>query len=374
MALGSTVSKFAYPIVRPHIPGPAEWLPFLKESYRQHWFSNFGPVATRLEAGLAETFGAAGEAFVATASATAGLAACLIAEGITGPVLLPAFTFPATATAIRMAGAEAVLVDVDAASGVCDLFALEQALDRTEAKAAILVAPFGIAQDFSFHVALCESRGAITIIDNAAGLGGRQASHGAAYEVYSLHATKPFAVGEGGAIRTNKSRVAGLRAAINFGLPWDGGASGRWGINGKMPDVSAAIGLAVLREYDAIVHARREQAAAYVELFDRFGDIAFHRVLDDAPWQVFPCLMPNAAATAQFVEDAAERGLEVRRYYRPSLDEWGGIKSASNCPVSRILAERMACLPIYTRGNATEIAEIHRIIESCLARSSKLAA
>lgn len=374
MARGSPVSRFAYPIVRPHIPGPGEWLPFLKESYRQHWFSNFGPVATRLEREFADRFGVPGEGFVATANATAGLAACLIAEGVTGPVLMPAFTFPATAAAIRMAGAEPVLVDVDRGTGVCDLSALERALERTGAKAAMLVAPFGIAQDFSFHIALCEARGAAVVIDNAAGLGGRRVPHGAAYEVYSLHATKPFAIGEGGAIRTCESRVVGLRAALNFGLPWDGGAPGRWGVNGKMSDISAAIGLAVLAEYEAVLHARREQAAAYIELSRRFGDIAFHHRLDDAPWQVFPCLLPSAGATSQFVEDAARQGLEVRRYYRPSMDEWGGIRSAGDCGASRMLAERMICLPIYSRASDQEVAAIHGIVELCLARSARLAA
>ena len=212
------------------------------------------------------------------------------------------------------------------------------------------------------------------IVDNAAGLGGRPVRHGAAYEVYSLHATKPFAVGEGGAIRTCATRAAGLRAALNFGLPWDGGATGRWGINGKMPDVSAAIGLAVLADYDAVIVERRQQAASYIALLDRFGDIAFHRRLDDAPWQVFPCLLPSAAATARFVEDAARQGLEVRRYYRPSLDEWGGIRSAGDCPVSRMLAGRMGCLPIYTRPATREIDDVHRIIEACLTRSLRLAA
>src|ERR1700722_6466525 len=217
MARGSLFDGYIYPVVRPHIPGMAEWLPLLTESYRRQWFSNFGPLATRLEAELAARFGSSGDAFAVTASATAGLAACLIAEGIKGPVLMPAFTFPATASAIRMAGAEPVLVDVDPDSGACNLAGLVRALDRTGAKAAMLVAPFGIAQDFSAHVAVCAARGAIVVVDNAAGLGGRPWDHGAAFEVYSLHATKPLAVGEGGAVRTSEPWAAGLRAALNFG-------------------------------------------------------------------------------------------------------------------------------------------------------------
>src|SRR5271154_1659830 len=211
MKRGLGPSKYRFPVVRPALPEPQEWLPHLQESYDQHWFSNFGPVATRFEAALAAHFGEPGDAFVATSNATAALAACLIAEKITGVVLLPAFTFPACAGAIRMAGAEPMLVDVEGATWGCGVQKLGRALDRTNAEAVMLVAPFGITQDFSAHVELCRRRGVMVLVDNAAGLGGgprsRRALRGTAYEVYSLHATKPFAIGEGGAIQTPADRV-----------------------------------------------------------------------------------------------------------------------------------------------------------------------
>jgi len=373
MKSGARSRKYRFPLVRPAFPEPAAWVPFLKDSYDQHWFSNFGPVATRLEHELTEEFAEVGDAFVVTASATAGLAACLIAARITGPVLLPAFTFPASASAIRMAGAEPALVDVDSANWACDLSRLERALDETGARAVMLVAPFGIAQDFSAHIARAEARGAVVIIDNAAGLGGnrqRRAYRGNALEVFSLHATKPFAVGEGGAIEAPEARVEALRSALNFGLPWQAGMPSRWGINGKMPEPTAAIGLAALRDYRAIVADRQRQVQRYVALFDRFDDIAVYRgPIADSPWQAFPALLPTPEAASDFVAEAARHGLEVRRYYRPSLAEWGGIATAGNCAVSKLLAERMICLPVYSRASDGEIAALHRIVDSCLEKS-----
>ncbi|HEX3882472.1 MAG TPA: DegT/DnrJ/EryC1/StrS family aminotransferase [Stellaceae bacterium] len=370
MARARGPTPFRFPTVRPAVPVPEDWLPYLRESYERHWFTNFGPVATRFEAALAAQFGEAGDAFVAASSATAALTACLIAEGVRGTVLLPAFTFPASAAAIRMAEAEPALIDVDPASWACDLASLERGLDRTGATAAMLVAPFGITQDFTRHVALCEARGVVVVVDNAAGLGGggraRRALRGTAYEVYSLHATKPFALGEGGAIQCPKDRVERLRSALNFGLPWSASRPGGRGINGKMPEISAAIGMAVLADYADTLVARRRQARRYIEMMARFDGVTTPRGLGQQPWQVFPCLMPKVRAADAFTAALVRRGLEARRYYRPSLSRWGGIAVADDCPVSEDLAERMVCLPIYSDASQQEIAEMHEIVEASM--------
>lgn len=378
MARARGPTPFRFPTVRPAVPEPEDWLPYLRESYERHWFTNFGPVATRFEAALAAQFGEADDAFVAASSATAALTACLIAEGVRGTVLVPAFTFPASAAAIRMAEAEPALIDVDPASWACDLASLERGLDRTGAKAVMLVAPFGITQDFSRHVALCEARGVVVIVDNAAGLGGggraRRALRGTAYEVYSLHATKPFALGEGGAIQCPKDRVGRLRSALNFGLPWEANRSGGRGINGKMPEVSAAIGMAVLADYPDTLVARRRQARHYIEMIARFDGVSICRSLGALPWQVFPCLMPSARAADTVTAALVRRGLEARRYYRPSLTQWGGIAAVDDCPVSEDLAERMVCLPIYSDASAPEITEMHGVVDASLAAALPVSA
>jgi dTDP-4-amino-4,6-dideoxygalactose transaminase len=378
MKRGAGPSKYRFPVVRPSFPTPDEWSPYLKTSYDLHWFSNFGPAVTQFEAALTAEFGEPGDAFVTTVNATAALAACFIAERISGVVLVPAFTFPASAGAVRMAGAEPMLTDVDASTWACDVEKLRRALDRTNAEAVMLVAPFGITQDFSAHVALCRSRGVTVVIDNAAGLGGgprsRRKLRGTAYEVYSMHATKPFGIGEGGVIQTPADRVAALRSAINFGFPNDLARHGRWGINGKMSEFAAAIGLAVLDRYADALTFRRAQARRYIELLARFDDIVIHHGLTDTPWSMFPCLMPSSAAAEDVVGEAGRRDLEVRRYFRPSLNQWGGIALAGDCSVSEMLAERMICLPVYSRATAKEIDQVHRIVEISLTGSRKLAA
>ena len=125
-------------------------------------------------------------------------------------------------------------------------------------------------------------------------------------EVYSLHATKPFAAGEGGAIQAGRDWAARLRSAINFGLPWQPGGTPSWGINGKMPEVTAAIGLAALAGYAEALRTRQMQAARYCELIGRFNRVVIHRGIADAPWQVFPCLLPSPQAASDFAGIAHE--------------------------------------------------------------------
>jgi dTDP-4-amino-4,6-dideoxygalactose transaminase len=373
MAPRYAARKYRFPLIRPAVPEPESWLPFLRDSYEHQWFSNFGPAVHRLETEFGQAFGESDDVFVLTSSATSGLAACLIAAGVTGPVLVPAFTFPATFAAVRMAGAEPLLVDVDPITWSCDPNALQQGLKQTGARAAVLVAPFGITQNFTAHVAQCEAAEAETIIDNAGGLGGgprgRRALRGNAMEVYSLHATKPFAAGEGGAIQAGRDWAARLRSAINFGLPWQPGGTPSWGINGKMPEVTAAIGLATLAGYAEALRTRQMQAARYCELIGRFNRVVIHRGIADAPWQVFPCLLPNPQAASDFVDAAARQGLEVRRYYQPSLADWGGLRALDDCPTARDLASRMVCLPVYPATSDGEIECLHEVVAAALAEA-----
>ncbi len=98
--------SYRYRLVAPDLPSPAEYLPLLEECHKNGVYSNFGPLARRLEAGLLAAFGSPEQSCVTCSNATAGLSAALLATGRTGQVLLPAFTFPASLGAVRAAGHE----------------------------------------------------------------------------------------------------------------------------------------------------------------------------------------------------------------------------------------------------------------------------
>jgi len=361
---------FQFPFIRPDIPPIGAWTPILEEAYRAGRFSNFGPLSRRLEAMLAATWGGPDTACVAASSGTAALAAPLIAGRVSGRVILPAFTFPATLSAIRMAGAEPFLVDVDPADWRLATTTLEQALDTTGARAAVVLSPFGLRSDFTAHAAALGRRSGLLVIDNASGLGVERRPIEAAphcFEACSLHVTKPFAIGEGGLIFAHRSLEASLRRALNFGLsPTSPADLEGWGINGKLSELHAAVGLAAAVGYEARVARRRELVRRYAAITLAFPAVTAVTDPMAAAWQFFPLLMPDSDAAGRFIAEAAARGVETRRYYVPALSTLDDVDRLGPCPVAEDLAGRMCCVPVYADATARETEDLVGVLAASL--------
>jgi dTDP-4-amino-4,6-dideoxygalactose transaminase len=338
--------------------------------HQSGWYSNFGPLVRRLEGELSRTFGATEESCVTCCNATAGLSAALLATGRSGQVLLPAFTFPASLGAVHAAGMTPVVADVAAESWTLAKDRLDSALAETGVGVVMLVAPFGMRRDWAAELAICRKRGVAVIIDNASGLGGPRPSQGfgqQVVEVFSMHATKPFAVGEGGVIFAHRAHDAALRAALNFALNSNDKAGGpAWGFNGKMSEFHAAIGLVQLTRIRDIVHRRQAFAAVYRDRLAHYPQVACPQGLNCAPWQFYPVLLPSAAVAERFIEIAAAAGVEIRRYYRPSLSRWPETRCFEACPVAEDLAERMCVLPVRALNFGAEANEIADLVLDAL--------
>ena len=367
-------SPYRHRLVVPDFPAPAEYLPLLQEIHDSGWYSNFGPLARRLERRVAAAFGAPDEACVTCASATAGLAAALLtAAGRVNRVLVPAFTFPASLGAVRAAGMTPIVVDVDPHTWTLRGDLLDSALAKTGAGAVILVAPFGMHRNWETELAICRKRGAVAVIDNASGLGGPRSTNGHGenvFEVFSMHATKPFAVGEGGVILAHRAHEDALRAALNFALNSHAKPEGpAWGFNGKMSEFHAAIGIVQSARIDERVRQRRMFAAIYRDRFARHAELICPQDLHCAPWQVFPVLLPSAAAAERFVQAAAATGLEVRRNYRPSLSRWPQTRCFAPCPVADDLSDRMCVLPVRPLAGGAEAETIMQLVVDALGQA-----
>jgi dTDP-4-amino-4,6-dideoxygalactose transaminase len=356
-------SAIRFPAVRPEVPAIASWARHFERAEASNWFTNFGELSLELERALLSRWGFSRSSAICTNNGTSAIAAPLIAENIVGPVLLPAFTFPATLSSVKMAGGCPELMDVSSRDWIVDANELDKRLGQTKARAAVLVSPFGLKCDFAQHIEVATAHNAMLVIDSAAGLGLERhdvESAGNVYEAYSMHATKPFGVGEGGAIFCRQEGAAKIRSALNFGLTTRFGAEvSAWGINGKISELHAAVGLAVLETLDTRLACRRNLAARYIERLSGVDEIEFPRDPCRSTWQVFPLLMPTRSAAESLVVTARELGMEVRRYYRPSLTHW---LTDTSCPTADSLAERMVCFPVYSCDDEAggEMAEIVR--------------
>ena len=228
-----------------------------------------GPKVAQLEAMVAELVGVPHA--VATTSATTALHLSLVALGI-GPgdeVLVPDFTFPATANVVVQQGATPVLVDIGLDDFAIDPDDLERRI-TPRAKAVMPVHPFGLPADMGRVEAIAARHGLTVVEDAACALGatldGRQVGGFGAAGCFSFHPRKSITTGEGGMITTADDALAErIRLLRSHGGVREGGRF-RFeaaGFNYRLSDILAAVGVAQMRKLDAFLAARRRVASWY---------------------------------------------------------------------------------------------------------------
>ncbi|MDW5593665.1 DegT/DnrJ/EryC1/StrS family aminotransferase [Conexibacter stalactiti] len=361
-----------FPFARPDLPPPAAWLDDLQLSYEQRWFSNGGPLVRRLEGELARRDPAGGRDAVVVASATAGLVATLIALGLDGPVALPAFTFPASAHAVAMAGCTPVLCDVDPLTWELSPAAAAHAVREHGCVAIMHVRAFGLCRDLAAIERVADAAGVPLVVDSAAAYGGATAGReplgrAGIAEVFSAHATKVFAAGEGGFVLAAPELAAAVRRAGNFAL--DGlEVTGR-GLNAKLSELSAAVMLAALEQLDDVVERRRATAAALLAAARASGlPFTLPDGIGQPPWQGLPLLLPSAAARDGALSELRRAGVEARPYYAPGLQRTRAFARCADeaLPVTDELSERMLCLPVYSRLEPGELELLAGLLTAAL--------
>lgn len=137
-----------FPFVKPRIPTLDRVAPFFQPAVDAGYYSNFGPVSTAFETDL-EAMLPAHKVAVACSNCTVGLSAALLALRIEGQVLIPAFTFQATASAVTGAGLHAIIGDIDPDTGVLAVEAIDGAARQGALGAVIAVRPYGIWSDLT---------------------------------------------------------------------------------------------------------------------------------------------------------------------------------------------------------------------------------
>ncbi len=336
--------------IKPVIPPPEEWAPYLQESYEIGYYTNTGPAVKQFERRLQEKYGR-GRAAVTAPNATNALVAALQALDVTGKVLTPSYTFPATAQAILMAGAEPLFCDIAADTWELDPAVATRMLERERVGAILHLRPYGISRDAAPFETLARKHGIPLVIDSAAALGATASTEGFVgqqgdVEVFSLHATKVFAIGEGGLSLMRAGLEQRFRQVSNFGISYpDILARGQ---NSKMSDFQAAVGLAMLRHIDAHVAQRHRTAANYYRRLSTTPGVQQALHPDLAPWQCYPVLLAKDAEAV--VEACLEQGLELKRgYYQPlhQTSHFGRYAGAA-LPVTEDLGSRMVLLPVYS--------------------------
>ena len=291
-------------------------------------------------------------------------------------VLMPSYTFAAVVEAALWAGLEPVFLDVDPTGWHLDPDQLDRGLQvyGDDVAAVLACSTFGTpppAAQLAAWEALAREANVGLLVDSAAGFGatagdGQALGHQGDVEVFSFHATKPFAVGEGGLVVTEDEELAErMRRLANFGFEV-GVVNGPVGLNAKLPEWSAATALAVLDGFDAVLSRRRAAARTMIEALTPHGYVAQEG--DGSPaWQFVPVLAPEASRRDAVVDAAERDGIQLRRYFSVPLHQMGafaGHATVGDLACTEGLAARALSLPM---ANDLALADVDAIVASLAA-------
>jgi perosamine synthetase len=250
-----------------------------------------GPVTKEFETAFASYVNT--EHAIAVTSCTTGLEVALRAIGI-GPgdeVIVPDYTYPATASVVAIVGAHCKIVDVDPSSMLIDYEAIEAAL-TPKTKAIIPVSLFGNPLDYDRLEQIKNEHNLFIVEDAACSIGAefqdRKVGSFADITVFSLHPRKFITTGEGGMITTNDSKLADwMNSYKHFGMKMnntqrEGVIFEIPGTNYKLTNILAAIGLEQLRDVENLLSRRIELAARYDDLLGNIPSVSLPDVHRDA--------------------------------------------------------------------------------------------
>nr|PZN79356.1 MAG: aminotransferase [Pseudomonadota bacterium] len=355
-------------VTRPFLPPLEDFLPYLEEIWRNRILTNGGPFHQQFEEALRDYLGVKHIALLA--NGTLALVTALQALRITGEVITTPYSFVATSHALLWNGIKPVFVDIDPESLNLDPNRIEAAI-TPQTTAIMPVHCYGRPCDLEGIQRIADIYNLRVIYDAAHAFGvrtdcGSILEHGD-MSILSFHATKVFNTFEGGAIvcadEKTKQRIDYLK---NFGFAGETVVVAP-GINGKMSEFNAALGLLQLRHVDEAIERRREIDAAYRE---RLKDVKGIRCLQypdnvRANFAYFPILVgPEYPITRDdLYRELKERDVHPRRYFFPLISQfpmYRGLPSAhpDNLPVATRVSQEILCLPIYPELPMSTVDEI----------------
>jgi dTDP-4-amino-4,6-dideoxygalactose transaminase len=368
------------PVAYPLLPKAESLLPYLQLLDETRVYSNFGVLAQRLGDRLAAAMRVEPGCVALTASGTAALMAAILAltgggVGIGGGsrkryAVVPSFTFAASALAIELCGFTPYFVDIDPGDWQMSPAAVRSLPDQEQIALVMPVAPFGRRVTQAQWAAYREATGVPVIIDAAASFSCLEPDPadcvGDIPIALSLHATKGFGIGEGGAlICRDQALVERVAWTTNFGFAGSR-ESAMASMNGKLSEYQAAVGLAALDQWPQKRLMLTEVASRYVAAFAAVGLterlVTYPTV--DAGYCLYVCENPEHAAAvgaALAADDIAHRfwyGGGVHTHAHFAQARRGGLA------VSEDLTGRLVGLPMYPDLSRDGIERVARAVAS----------
>lgn len=353
---------------RPNIDGTDRLLERIRDLLGRKWLSNHGPYVQEFEKRVAQMVGV--KHCIAMCNATVALEIAIRAAGLRGEVIVPSFTFIATAHALQWQEITPVFCDVDPRTHNIDPSRIESMI-TPRTTGVIGVHLWGRPCDVDALAELGRRHNLRVLYDAAHAFGcshkGQMIGNFGDAEVFSFHATKLLNTFEGGAVVTNNDDLAGkIRLMKNFGFV-DYDDVGHIGTNGKMNEVSGAMGITSLESVEHFVAANYANYRRYQEqlagisgvrllTYDETERCNFHYIVLEVDEDL-------GVTRDQLLDVLWAENVLARRYFFPGCHRMEPYRSyfphaGLLLPHTERLAGRVLCLPTGTSIGAGEIDQV----------------
>lgn len=370
---GSPSDPVPLHVGRPNIGSREAFLKLAGDIFDRRVLSNNGPLVQAFEARIAELLDV--RHCVAMCNGTVALEIAIRALDLHGEVIVPSYTFIATAHALHWQGITPVFADISTGTHNINPTAVERAI--TERTTGIIgVHLWGRGAPVEALQSIADRYGLALMYDAAhafcASVNGRMIGSFGRAEVLSFHATKFFNTFEGGAVVTNDDALAEkLRLMRNFGFSgYDNVVCD--GTNGKMTEICAAMGLVNLDTLDEVVSANRRNHAHYRAALMAIPGIQLlpydERERNNYQYVVVEVLEGCRATRDQLVEALQAANVLARRYFWPGCHRMLPYRNLfpnadAMLPNTIAVAERVLVLPTGTAVTAAEIEHVVTTIQ-----------
>lgn len=359
------------PYTRPYLPSRDKLDRYIDGIYERAWLTNNGELVKELTHRLEEYLGVENLLLIANGTLALQIAYRALSisdkshhervEAITTP-----FTFIATASSLKWDDVEPVFVDIDPDTWCLDPALIEAAI-TPHTRAIVPVHVFGNACEVEAIDAIAQRRSLKVIYDGSHAFGVTYQGesllkHGDAATL-SFHATKLFHSIEGGAIVfKRKEDLERAKKMISFGIT-DPETIEALGINAKMNEFQAAMGLCVLDEIEENMSGRAAVWHSYERaLKDHFHLQKRHSECDNN-YAYFPLVTKNERQVKAAIALFREHDIVARRYFYPSLDSLAFLSNQS-CYCSREVSKRILCLPLFSSLDLVDCSNINKLLLS----------
>lgn len=361
---------------RPNMGSRDAFMRHVDDIFERRWLSNDGPLVQEFEERVAAHLGV--KHCVAMCNGTIALEIAIRALGLEGEVIVPAYTFVATAHALQWQGITPVFADIDPATHALDPAAVRKMITpRTSGIIGVHLWGRGAPVDALQEIA--DEHGLKLMFDAAHAFscthGGRKIGGFGACEVLSFHATKFFNSFEGGAVVTDDDELARtMRLMRNFGFSGLDKVDYP-GTNGKMIEIAAAMGLVNLESVDDVIAANRANYDAYREALAGIPGVRL-LAYDEAERNNYQYVIVEVGADCPvprdtLVDTLRAENILARRYFWPGCHKMEPYRSLFPhagllLPATEAVAASVIVLPTGQTMNAQKIAVVGQVIRTAL--------